>query len=569
MADLVHRPPERSGMSQDLAEQAVFKTRRPRRSSVSSMPHPSAFKEVWDTESLIVFLVMFAIYAAVGWYASMVLQVYDVGGIQRMAQAQEVFFSRDPHLASIGLVSPPLPVMIDMPLVLVLKPLGLVLFSGPIMSAFFSALAAAQVASLLRGFGFSLAWRLPLLLAFAVNRLVLHDAATGLSEAGLLAFLLLSLNGFVSWEKTGKIRGLMMAGVGSGLAFYCRYEALAWAAAMILAISWVLWLRGEPRWGGPVEGSVLWFAIPLLWMVPLWMLINWQIAGNPIYFVVGQDAMSNTPDTASMVGASHAFFFAYHSLLGSARLVWQEVVDLAPLLLPGSAFLVLGVIWRRKWESLAYLMLAWSILCFTFLTAYRGLLPDLSRYFFWAVPGGFIVAAAAHQAAKPGWVRGFIAAATLLLAVYSAVMLPYQGWLKLSGDPTERVATALLVPPETFGHMTPHAYLSQYKEIANYLNQQAAGTLTIADAALAAPMVFFMSRPSDLVLTADRDFFTILREPVHKADQILVPYPTFDSRGRSEILTLYPDIYEEGADWARPVKEFSGPEPWKLFQIVE
>ncbi|MDO8691215.1 MAG: hypothetical protein Q7R39_14610 [Dehalococcoidia bacterium] len=503
----------------------------------------------------------------------MVLEIFDADGLARMTYAHGVFFSRDPHLAALGLVWPPLPALTDLPLVLALKPFGAVQFSGPLMSAFFSGLAVTQLNSIFKQQGLPIVWRLGWVIAFGMHKLIIHNAATGVSEAGFLFFLLLSLNGFMSWERSGKIGGLLAAGIGAAFAFYCRYEALAWAAVMILAIAWTLWFRGQRFWRGPVEGSVMWFAIPILWMVPLWMAINWQIKGNPIFFLVGTGATSNTPDTAFMVGPSHQFAFAYGSLPGAANLIAQQVINLAPLLLPASLFLLMGIWWKRSWSHLAYFLLAWSILAFTYLIAWRGLLPPFSRYFFWAAPAGFIAAGAAYQLVRSSRVRAPMAFVVLAIALYSTVTTAYGAWQQLPGEPIEdpvgRAVASLVVPAEEASFMRPHAHLAKYKEYASYLEAQPSGTLTIADASITAPVAMFMSRPQDLILTTDKDFFPILNDPVGQADQILVAYPSFDSKGRSDILRVYPDLYEKGAAWAILVHEFSGPEPWRLYKIIE
>ena len=66
------------------------------------------------------------------------------------------------------------------------------------------------------------------------------------------------------------------------------------------------------------------------------------------------------------------------------------------------------------------------------------------------------------------------------------------------------------------------------------------------------------------MVASARDFFPILRDPVGRVDQMLVPLPTFDSLHRSEVLAYYPDIYDEGVPWATLVHQFPGPGGWRL-----
>ncbi len=520
-----------------------------------------------DRELLLVFIVGLVVYTALGWYGAYVLEIFNADGLARIAQAHGVIFSRDPHLGALGFVWPPLPALTNVPLVTLLKPLGLPLLAGPIMSAIYSALALSVLCSILKKFGLGRAWRLAWVVAFGLQEMVIHNATMGLSEAGFLAFLLFSLNGYVVWDSQQKVGGLIMAGFGAALAIYCRYEGLAWVAIMTVAIVWRLCLNGFRPWAKIVEGTTLAFAIPIAWALPIWMAVNWQIQGNPFYFLVGAGATSNTPDTAKQVGIDHPFYYAYGSLSGSASLLLERIAHLSPLLLAASAVLLIWVLSKRRWSALAYLAFAWSILGFTLAIAYAGILPPFSRYFFWAGPGGVIVAGATYHATGNPWTRRIIATATVGIALYSAFMAPAEAWLKLPQDTEQRVITAVLVAPEAAGYTRPGAQLHEFKEIAGYLNSRPPGDLTIVDASLGSPLVFFLSRPNEIVLATDRDFFPILRDPVGNVGRILVPYPSFDSQGRSDVLGLYPDLYELGAPWATLEREFPGPMRWRIYRV--
>ncbi len=519
------------------------------------------------SEPWLVFGAGFLLYALLGWAGAYLVQTYNWDGITRIAQAHGVLFSRDPHLAALGFIWPPLPALTDLPLVLLMKPVGLVLLAGPLMSALYGAFALAQLSEILRRFGLSRPWRLAWIVAFGAHKLIVHNSVMGLSEAPFMAFLLLSLNGFMQWEQERRPGGLVWAGVGAALAVYCRYEALAWAAVVVVGILWVLALRTGKLWDRAASGSVLAFVAVPIWALLLWVFANWQITGNPIYFLVGPGSTSTTPDTAHIVGSTHPFFYAQGSVEGSTLLLLRQISGLAPLLLPASLLLIVFVIWRRRWSDLAYLALAWSILGFTFLIALRGILPPWSRYFFWMVPGGVVVAGAAYRAAGTVWPRRLVALATMALLLVPAVGLPLNAWPLLQQPLPQRIVSALIVAPETVDYASDGGQLDEFVEMARYLNAQPPGTLTMIDASVGSGIVFYLQRPNELVITTDSDFFSILASPVGHAGQILVPRPTLDSLGRSEILKAYPDIYAGGRPWARLLHEFGGPGGWRLFQV--
>ncbi|MCL4535470.1 MAG: hypothetical protein M1370_09975 [Bacteroidetes bacterium] len=533
---------------------------------VASTPKASV-GAVSRQEPWIIFGASFLVYAFIGWVAAYVIQTYNWDGVTRIAQAHGVFFSRQPHLSAIGFVWMPLPVLTDLPLVLLLKPLGLVLLAGPVMSALYGALALTQLSELLRRLEVPAFWRWTWVAGFAAHPLIVQNAAMGLSEAPFLAFLLMSINGFARWDRDREPGGLVWAAVGSALALYCRYEALALAGAMTLAIVWRLRLDSVSIWRRTTGGSVLAFITPSIWALILWILVNWDIMHNPIYFLVGPGSTSTTPDTAQAVGPSHPFAFAQGSVEGSLRLLLTQIVDLAPLVLPASALLVICGIWRRRLADFAFLALGWSILGFVFLIALRGLLPPFTRYFFWVVPAGIVIAGAAYRAIAPGWPRHCVAFCTALLLILASVSLSLQSWARLADPFPQRVAGALLLPREALYPEQLRGMLDEFKEVAKYLNNETPETLILSDAAIASPLVFFLDRPNEMVLTTDTDFLPILRDPVGQVDQILVPYPSFDAKGRSDILKQYPDLYDGGKPWAQLVHEFPGPSAWRLYQV--
>jgi hypothetical protein len=122
------------------------------------------------------------------------------------------------------------------------------------------------------------------------------------------------------------------------------------------------------------------------------------------------------------------------------------------------------------------------------------------------------------------------------------------------------------LPPEA-DYRWMRGQLDEFKTIAAFLNAQTPPRTTLLDFSMGSPLLFFLNRPDMLVLVSDRDFQTILSSPIGRVDQVLVPYPDFNARGRSEILKMYPAIYD-GQAWTRLVREFAGPNAWRLYQVV-
>lgn len=523
----------------------------------------------WLREPAAVFASSLLLYSWIGWLGAYVIQTYTADGLARTGQAFAVLFGRDPHLAAIGFIWGPLTVLTIIPLMALLAPLGWSLLAGPLASALYGALALALLTLILRDCGLPPAWRITWLALTGAHPLIVQNAVQGLSEAAFLACLLLSFYGFVLWQRHRQLLALLIAGAGVGISLWCRYDGLAWLAAGTLVLAGWYVLQRPARWRSIAEASVLTFIMPAVWALGLWMLVNWQIMGNPIFFLVGPGSTATTPDTARYLGAAHPFAAAHGSLAGALALLARQIIDVGPLLVPATVLSLIVAAWRRRGADLVSLILAWSILGFTTFTAFQGLLPPFSRYFFWIVPAGVIAAATLHSAVPTAWLRhawAFCVAALLLLG---DTRLAVRAWPILPEPPLLRTISVLLHPPEVTDVRDVRGQLDEYRTIAATLDGQPAGTRTLIDAASGGSnLILLVRRPHDIVTTTDRRFFTILREPAGTVDQILVPRPTIDAMGRSEVLRSYPRLYEDGAAWATLVQEIPGGRDWRLYAIA-
>jgi hypothetical protein len=563
-----------SGMSYRPANVAVrplpappaIRPGRPDQVGLRRSPRASPWSLV--TEGPVTFVAFAALYIVVGWAAIFIYDTYNWDGLARIAQASAALYSRDASIVAIGFVWPPLPVVSDIPIVALLKPLGLVLLSGTVMSALYTAFALTQLLAILRLLGVPPVWRRTWVVVFAFHPLITQAGTMGLSEGPFLASLLLSLHGFLIWRQQGRMSGLVLSSLGGALAIWCRYEAVAWVAVAVVAIGWVFLLTHPPGTRrGPAEGTLIMYVVLPAQALAIWVIANWAIMGSPTYFLTGPGSTATTPDTASKVGVEHPFYAAMGSLPGTVWLMVQRLTDLAPLLLPATAAVLLLIWYRRRWADLGYLALAWSVLGFVFLIAFRGILPPWSRYFFWCVPASVLVAGLMYALTPLGWPRRAAGAAVLALLLVPLVRLPAQTIERLQPATLgAKVVSAMAAPPEVGGFGWVYGDLDEYRTLAAYLNRQPPGTRTLLDISIASPLVYLVDRPRDLVIAPDKDFDAILADPAGKVDQVLVPAPTFEMRGRSLVLQAHPGLYD-GASWTDGYRQFPGPREWRLYQV--
>ena len=122
---------------------------------------------------------------AYGWYSTSHLGMNNGDGTARVTQAFAAVFSRDPHLGTLSLIWPPVPALVDLPLVVLLQPFGQAALAAPIMGALFMAGAAVVLFLVLREVGAGRALATALTVAFLTHQHVYHSAAAGLSRGAV------------------------------------------------------------------------------------------------------------------------------------------------------------------------------------------------------------------------------------------------------------------------------------------------------------------------------------------------------------------------------------------------
>ena len=367
-----------------------------------------------------------------GWYSTVVLGLANGDGQARVVQAFQVIFSREPHLAALGFVWPPIPAFTNVPLIALLRPLGLAPFSASVMGTMYAAGAVVMFASILRALGVNRVVTALLAISLATNQYFYQTAAAGLSEPVLAFFLLASLRAYVSWLKQPQPSTIMYAGLACAGGMMCRYEAGFWTAAMAAALMITLYqgipglsfLR-TPGAGNAADArlrmtSAAWaFLAPTVFVLLVWIILNQQIAGSPLYFLNGPGSTRMSPDTARLAGAELAayspqgllVFEAYHSVTGVVIMFFDRVGFFSPLLLAASALVIPTALLRRDYRTVGLMGIVWSITAFALITAYLGSFPPYQRYWYWLGPMGGVVAAWGYrERAGVGPARGAVGA---------------------------------------------------------------------------------------------------------------------------------------------------------------
>ncbi len=273
------------------------------------------------TYGLILFLVAFVAYFAIGYWFTVDMHVVVFDALDRLTRALMVWHNDPPKLAAIGFLFPPLTTGVFLPFALI-KPLASSLVAIPLTTAIFAAITLVFIDRTMARCDMPVIVRLPLLAAFALNPMWVYYAGNGMSEAVYSSMLAFVLYAFVSWYVSTEPRYLIGSGFGLAFLVVTRYAFIIWAGLLALLIGVALVRRHASRI--EVEGSVVAFAAPVIYALALWILFNALIVGDP----VGWLHSTSTAQAVNAVGTTHTSHLPFDEV---SRRLLQLNVGVFPL----------------------------------------------------------------------------------------------------------------------------------------------------------------------------------------------------------------------------------------------
>lgn len=516
----------------------------------------------------------------------------------RVAIAHRILFSRDPHLAAIGFVWSPLPILAILPLV----PLSSIwpsltsdAFAASIVSAVCMAAAAREVAAFLGDMGVRRRDRWLLTAAFAAHPLVVLYAANGMSEAMFLLFLLMAARRLAGWLRTGDLALATGAALALGAAYLARYEALAAAGATIGLVALSTYRRSPGTSRQRLEQAICDAAViagPITVAFAGLALASWLITGNPVEQITssyGNSAQLRVWSTSSAsTGAA-----AYMALAGSQVLILEPFIVLVTALAALRAWM-----YGSRAATVAVVGMVGGAFTFMFWSNAHGALDHQLRYLITAVPLSVLAAGSAlgsgvvrpHRRAQvrrvaaragmpglPALVRRrgpvVVAVATLLMVGFALPVSAYE-MMSPAFNPSESVVLRASVGEQSDAqHRATQRFMTE-RDIASDLDamELPPGTVLVDDfLGFAVPLN--SQNPRQFAMTSDRDFQAVLADPQAAGVRyVLVPEPAnlglLDAVNRQ-----YPKLYANGGGMATLVKEYANqsdvpPAHWRLYELL-
>lgn len=503
---------------------------------------------------------------AAGYYYNVYIGYYHSDGISRVANAFYVLYSRDPHLAAIGFVWNPLPSFVNV-LFLLLYPwipaMATKGIAGLLMSAIFYSATAfiAAKAFVQRNLPRWLAVLFPLL--FFLSPMIFLFGFNGMSDAPFMFFVILSILRFLSWLDSHHVGELAIASFALALSFWCRYEAIPFGFSLmigcVIAALFIHKTQVPPREGllsykwSRAESSLAVIASPLIYSVILWILLNAIIMQNPLYFLNGEytnlaqiEGHLDNPVYAAMLGdpVNSALFAARKVLVFSA---------------PICAILLLKLLNRRlwQWDTLILLGMFLSVPVLQILMLIKGSSLGWLRYFIYVQPVTFAWLPYELSKIRHKW----------------HMVIPIIAMVVNFGILSYVITQPTIAPDEnTFlqnglGHYSQSYYeLKNNIEIARYLDENYPRNHILTDSFSAYFIILQSKYPKRFYIPSDTDFKKAISDPAaYGIDYVLIPKPGSASV-ISAINNAYPNLYEQGAEWAEFVKEFEG--NWRIYKIT-
>jgi hypothetical protein len=199
--------------------------------------------------------------------------------LNRSDDALYVTIGRDPHLGAIGFYWPPLPQLLQLPLMPFLRPFGAEIMAGPISSAVCLALTVPVMAKIGQRLRLSRPLTFTFCLVFALTPDMIYTASNGMSEACFLLTGAITMLGFLSYTESKATPDLLILSLGLSGAVMTRLEGpeLTFAIALIAAFS-LRHIRSS-LW------TTILIGLPPLGCFGLWMLVQWVLLKNPLFFL--------------------------------------------------------------------------------------------------------------------------------------------------------------------------------------------------------------------------------------------------------------------------------------------
>jgi hypothetical protein len=350
-------------------------------------------------EGVVLAVALTAGYIVAGWVFRYHFGYNPGDALARTAKAVYVAVSRDPHVGAIGFYWPPLPMLLEIPFVVILRPFGHMDFAGPISTAVLTGAAIVVLTRICREVGLSRPTTFAVCLLYGLNPVIFIYAFNGMSEATIYLCLLFVILGWMRWVKYQRATDMGLVAIAMAAGVMARLESFP----VVIVMGFLI---GAGR--DPIRWLMRWSMVvaPAVFAVAVWMGVQWLLLGDPTAFLNNGQPHGQNPATipggapaakSVPLGWTQSFRAAFGlpripGYIGALPWAFNWVLVLAP------ALLVLLVLALVRWRSRLYTVLGLvaGAACFPLFQIYQAdhqIGWSDPRYFSEMIPFGTVAAA--------------------------------------------------------------------------------------------------------------------------------------------------------------------------------
>lgn len=495
-----------------------------------------------------IFCLIFISEAAWGIYLGYEQNLLLGDAVSRTANAFYVLFIKPYRLTSMGLVWNPLPSLLQLPFVLLARlwrPFVTKGIGAAIVTALLAGWMGQTLLSTLQKFKVPALTSLALTLLCSFNPYVFFYGANGMSEIFYYAFTVSIICCLSQWLDNGAAKHLIKMGFSFVGLFLSRYEAIpfAIAVALVMCIHMATSPYEKQLWADQPKKelffymeSTLWVTfLPMIYTVLTWIIYNWAITGNPIYFM----------NSGYSMNATSSYYMDYGGFWGALSYEWARVW---PFLFMFIAILIVRAADKSlvTLDSLKITLTTLSLTFFQLLMISRQKSEGYVRYL--SYPLVLAMAWIPYQLKRLRQLKLKYAAGVLVVALVINAL--YFGWA-LQHDSIMKEDTTLSVPPRSL-------------ELADYINSELENETVLMDSFRTYYTIMNLDRFDYLITSCSVNYEEALEDPIaNRVDYLVVPQP--GGYGNMDALNIqFPGLYEGQLDWCEEVASFG---EFKVFRV--
>ncbi len=481
--------------------------------------------------------------------------------IARTANAYYVLYISPPKLASIGLVWNPLPSFMQLPFLLFARlwpPLATYGVAGGLVTAIFAAINVAYLFRCFKHYGTSTWLSLLFLLLLCLNPFWFYYGCNGMSEMPFYTSIIVSTHALGKWNESRKTFDLVVIAVILCLGFLCRYEALAIAAGVGIAVLAVIYFAKDPhsafqrkslrmRTEYSAATYVLVF-LPFVFTVGVWILLNWTIMGDPLHFLNSQ--YSNSAQSEYI--RNQDVILAMSNPASTFVFMMQKMLPFLPLAIAmGVERIASKRLFRIDFFLPFSLFLLVSGFHFSMLTTHKSF--GWLRFYSFALPIYF-----AWLPYELSRLKGLLRQASVLMFATALI---------LSGLLVYGTFDSQIQAPEEYEaiYQTDVSGVALQRQAAERINTTYLEDTILLDSFTMSTLVLHLHSPERLIINTSEVFQAAVRAP-SKFDVRYIIVADPNGIGALDTFNIvYPDLYSGGEEWCVEREEIHG---FKVFEVL-